>query len=359
MAFIRHAENRDLAPSRMPRHDFLDVARVDVHPPGHDEVLLPVDQAQVTFLIDAAQVAGVQPPVDYGLRREVVAAPVARHQQRAPSQDLADFADGGVLPFGSGDAHFVEGERRPDGVEVRAESAAIEAYLRRGGSLLAMFDLGFVLEGRLAELVGQLGVGLPQEAVVDPLSHYAGDREMVAITGYETGPLTRNLSMTFFPGVRPLVPRTPAAGVAITPLFASSRDSYTRAVRAAGVREVEPAAKAALAPSGPGPRLLAAMAEGRLPGADAGAPPLRAVIVGDGDFASNSFLPFLANSDLVLSMVRWLVREERATGVASRIPVPPMILLSGTQMRTIFLTVEVLLPLAVFALAILMWWRRR
>ena len=83
------------------------------------------------------------------------------------------------------------------------------------------------------------------------------------------------------------------------------------------------------------------------------------MIVGDGDFASNSFLPFLANSDLALSMVRWLVREERATGVASRIPVPPMILLSGTQMRTIFLTVEVLLPLAVFALAVLMWWRRR
>ena len=108
-----------------------------------------------------------------------------------------------------------------------------------------------------------------------------------------------------------------------------------------------------------GTRLLAAMAEGRLPGADADAPPLRPVIVGDGDFASNSFLPFLANSDLALSMVRWLVREERATGVASRIPVPPMILLSGTQMRTIFLTVEVLLPLAVFALAVLMWWRRR
>ena len=240
-----------------------------------------------------------------------------------------------------------------------AESAAIEVYLQRGGSLLAMFDLGFVLEGRLAELVGQLGVGLPQEAVVDPLSHYAGDREMVAVTGYEAGPLTRNLSMTFFPGVRPLVPRTPAAGMAIPPLFASSRDSYPRAVRAAGVREVEPAAKAASAPSGPGPRLLAAMAEGRLPGAAADAPPLRAVIVGDGDFASNSFLPFLANSDLALSMVRWLVREERATGVASRIPVPPMILLSGTQMRTIFLTVEVLLPLAVFALAVLMWWRRR
>ena len=47
------------------------------------------------------------------------------------------------------------------------------------------------------------------------------------------------------------------------------------------------------------------------------------------------------------------------TSVASRIPVPPMILLSGAQMRTIFLVVEVLLPLTVFGLALLMWWRRR
>jgi hypothetical protein len=133
-----------------------------------------------------------------------------------------------------------------------AESSAIEAYLRRGGSLLAMFDLGFVIEPRLAALLAQLGVGLPQETVIDPLSHYASDREMVAVTGYEAGPVTRNLSMTFFPGVRPLVPGTPAAGIRLAPLFASSRDSYTRPVRAAGVGEADPAATAASAPSGPG-----------------------------------------------------------------------------------------------------------
>ena len=241
-----------------------------------------------------------------------------------------------------------------------AESASIETYLRDGGSVLAMFDLGFVLESRLADLVGQLGVSLPQEAIVDPLSHYATDSEMVAVTGYEAGPVTRNLSMTFFPGARPLALRTPAEGIKTTPLFTSSRDSYTRPVLAAGVPDADTGSqRAAPTPSGPGPRILAVTAEGRLPGADAGAPPLRAVIVGDGDFASNSFLPYLANSDLALSMVRWLVREERTTSVSSRIPVPAMILLSGTQMRTIFLAVEVLLPLAVFALGVLMWWRRR
>ena len=73
-----------------------------------------------------------------------------------------------------------------------------------------MFDLGFVLESRGSpRCSGELGVRLPQEAVVDPLSHYSTDAEMVAVTAYEPNPITRNLSMTFFPGVRPLALRSP------------------------------------------------------------------------------------------------------------------------------------------------------
>jgi hypothetical protein len=248
-----------------------------------------------------------------------------------------------------------------------AESAAVEAYLQRGGALLAMFDLGFVLEPRLAALVERLGVRLPQETVIDPLSHYSRDSEMVAVTGYAPGPITRGLSMSFFPGARPLEPVTPAAGVAATPLFASSRDSYTRAVQPAAVHshgghahDHGPKRRAGITkPAQPGPRPLAMAVEGKLAGALPDSPALRAVIVGDADFASNSFLPYLANADLALAMVRWLVREERGTAVASRIPVPPMIVLTGAQMRGIFLVVEVLLPLAAFALAGLAWWRRR
>ena len=241
-----------------------------------------------------------------------------------------------------------------------AESAALETYFGHGGALFAMFDLGSVLEPRLAALMERLGVRLPQEAVIDPLGHYATDAEMVAVTSYEPGPITRDLSMTVFAGVRPLVAVAPAAGLAAAPLFASSRDSYTRAVRPAGVREVgTPLPVAKVHPPQPGPRLLAMSVEGQLPGAAAGAPPMRAVIVGDVDFASNSFLPYLANSDLALAIVRWLVREERSTAVASRIPVPPMILLSGAQMRGIFLAVEVLLPLGAIALGAFVWWRRR
>src|SRR5437660_30701 len=94
-------------------------------------------------------------------------------------------------------------------------------------------------------------------------------------------------------------------------------------------------------------------------GAAAGGRPFRLLVTGDGDFASNSFLPYMANSDLALGMVRWAVREERAPSVAVRMPVPPLVLLTKSQMQRIFLGIEVLLPLGVMAVGAVVWWRRR
>jgi ABC-type uncharacterized transport system involved in gliding motility auxiliary subunit len=251
-----------------------------------------------------------------------------------------------------------------------AESVAITRFLARGGALLALLDLGFVPDPELTRLLSRLGVALPSQVVVDPLSHYATDAEMVAVTSYVAGPITRNLSMSFFPGARALVATTPAPGLVRTPLFSSSRDSYTRAVDSVQVDGAAPASvarDAANAPANPsagaaaepGPRLLAASIEGHLQEAAPDAAAMRAIVVGDSDFASNSFLPYLANSDLALAMTRWLLREERLTTVPTRIPVPPMIVLSNTQMRAIFLLIAIAMPLLAAAFGLLTWWRRR
>jgi ABC-type uncharacterized transport system involved in gliding motility auxiliary subunit len=179
---------------------------------------------------------------------------------------------------------------------------------------------------------------------------------MVAVTGYDPHPITRTVSLTFFPGIRPLSPAQPAAGVASKPLLLSSRDSYTRTVVPADIRAVRAIPAAAPATPQPGPRVLGVAAEGTLV---PDSKPFRAVVVGDGDFASNSFLPYMANSDLLLAMVRWLAREEQGTAVRPRIPVPPMILLSVAQTRAVFLSIVVLLPLTVVVLGCIVWWRRR
>ncbi|WP_395708817.1 GldG family protein [Reyranella sp.] len=245
-----------------------------------------------------------------------------------------------------------------------AESAALRAYLRQGGSALFMFDLGYVLEPELERLMSDLGVRFEQQVVIDPLSHYQNDPELVAVTGYDRHPITRSLSLTLYPGIRPLTLPASPSGLQVMPLLTSSRDSYTRTVATAGHRVAghsgaAPEATAELAKAGPpvaGVRVLGVAIEGLIGG---GTRPMRVVAVGDADFASNSFFPYMANSDLLLAVTRWLAREERNTAVSSRIPVPPHILLTGLQTRLVFGVIVMLLPLLVVALGCFVWWRRR
>jgi hypothetical protein len=244
------------------------------------------------------------------------------------------------------------------------ESSALETYLRRGGALLLLYDLGFVIEPRLAQVLATLGVQMTQQVVIDPQQHYATDPEMVAVSSLEPHAITKNVSLTFFPGARAVERLTPPAGIITVPLIYASRASYTQPVAPVETRQVslspQPAATvAAQSVVQPQPHMLAIAVEGTWPGVPPPAPTFRAVVVGDADFASNSFFPYVANSDLVLSMIRWLIREERSPVVASRIPVPPLILLTRPQMRQIFLLTEVLLPLGVLIIGGVVWWRRR
>jgi len=245
-----------------------------------------------------------------------------------------------------------------------SESAALETYLTRGGSLLLLYDLGFVIEPRLAQMLAKLGVRYTQSVVIDPQQHYATDPEMVAVSGLEPHPITTNVSLTFFPGARVLELLPTASGITAVPLIRSSKASYTRPVEPVEARQVGleiPPGPATTNPSEsqPQPHILAIAVEGSWATMPPDSRPFRVVVVGDADFASNSFFPYMANSDLVLSMVRWLVREERVPAVASRIPVPPLILLTRPQMRQIFLMTEVLLPLSILLIGAFVWWKRR
>lgn len=244
----------------------------------------------------------------------------------------------------------------PRNTYLPAESAALETYLQQGGSLLLMLDLGFVIEPGMERLLQSVGLRFHQNVVVDPKSHYATDPEMVAVTAYSPHPITKNISFTFYPGIRSLELLPTASEIKPVALMSSSSDSYSKQVAAVQQRQVSAAASDPPAEA-PQPHILAAAVEGRLPSGSQ--QPFRLVAIGDGDFASNSFLPYMANSDLMLATVRWLVREERSTSIAARIPVPSLILLTNQQMQRIFLILVVLLPLAVLVLGGLIWWRRR
>ena len=248
-----------------------------------------------------------------------------------------------------------------------AESDLLADYLARGGSALLLYDLGFVVEPRLAAVLARLGVALEQQVVVDPLDHYSTDAESVAVPVYEPHPITDRIALTFYPGVRPIALLPPPPGVTVTPLIASSRDSYARPVQPVEerqpLREVPAAAPdAAARAAAPGRRILGVAVEGTYPAPPAGggaARPFRAVIVGDGDFASNSYFPYMSNSEITIGMIRWLAREDHSPKTRAGVPMPPLILLTAQQMQTVFVLLELALPLGVVAVGAIVWWRRR
>jgi ABC-type uncharacterized transport system involved in gliding motility auxiliary subunit len=195
-------------------------------------------------------------------------------------------------------------------------------------------------------VLADAGVRLGDGFVVDPVDHYFTDEQMIAVTKYAPHPITRALALSIYPGARP-VEAVSAPRAKATVLFSSSAQSYRITDR---LRAEEEAAEA---PRGPAP--LAVAAEGRFGPGDA----YRLVVFGDADFASNSFFPYLANADMVLGSLSWLIHEERAPVIKPPVEVLPTVALTGAQARGIFIATVLVLPGAVALFGGVVWWRRR
>lgn len=230
------------------------------------------------------------------------------------------------------------------------ESRAIEAYLARGGAALLLYDVDFPADSALAATLGKIGVRLGDGVVTDPLDHYFTDPQMVAVTRYAPHVVTRGLALSFYPGVRPLTLSPAPPDVTVTPLFASSPES---SVQPPGRRGSEGTAGLPR-----GARTLAVAVEGRWPDGAAIAP-FRLVVVGDGDFASNSFFPYMSNGDLALGALAWLLREERAPTMRPPVEVLPQVVLTNRDVRGIFVVSVLGLPGLAAAVGGVVWWRRR
>jgi len=129
---------------------------------------------------------------------------------------------------------------------------------------------------------------------------------------------------------------------------ASSASSYAVSDRTQAEAQGKTAAR--------GARPLAIVSDGMLPG---GAKPFRAMVVGDADFASNSFFPYLSNADLALGGIAWLMREEKAPTMKPPVEVLPTVTLTGTQVYWIFMVTVLALPGLIVLTGMVVWWRRR
>src|SRR3954464_4765022 len=76
---VRDAHDGGFPDARVLVEDLLDLARGHVVAAADDQVLLAVDDEEVTVLVDTGHVAGVEPAAAHGLLGRVRALPVAPH----------------------------------------------------------------------------------------------------------------------------------------------------------------------------------------------------------------------------------------------------------------------------------------
>jgi ABC-type uncharacterized transport system involved in gliding motility auxiliary subunit len=241
------------------------------------------------------------------------------------------------------------------------EAARLSDYLAHGGRLLVMIDPAFPLGDELGGLLGKVGLSSEQVIVIDPLNHYGADEEKVAIPYYPPHPITERLALTIFPDARPIRVEAAPAGVRTTILAASSKDSYLRPAPLASGGAIPAEPGAAPQSAAHGAAVLAVAVEGRWPDAPGDeTKPFRLVLVGDANFATNSYFPYVSNGDLVVRMIRWLADDSARPGAQPQTFSPlQRITLTRDQMRDIFVMVEIVLPMSVVLFGGIVWWRRR
>ena len=234
------------------------------------------------------------------------------------------------------------------------EVEAVRAYLAKGGHALFMID-PFVRSG-LEPVLREYGIVLDDDIVIDEASHFWADMSAPAVSDYNRHQITRDLPLTFFPGVRSLSPtdqRVP--GTSVVPLVNSSRRSWgqTDPERVGFVKGRDT----------PGPSTLMVSALRRPVGADGtpldSGPRSRIAVVGDSDFATNSFFHIMGNGTLFVNTVNYLAAQENLIGIQPRTADLPRINLTNRQMKGTFFLSVLLVPAVLAVVGTAVWWKQQ
>ncbi len=230
------------------------------------------------------------------------------------------------------------------------ELEALDAYLGRGGKVLAMVN-PFQNEGLKKHLV-KYGFQLDDDLVVEqnPIGRIFGiGPEVPIIQQYESHPITRDLGgiTTLFPLTRSITAlKTPPKGVNVQSLARTSADSWGETNRAdlqRGVAQPDPQ-------DPKGPLTVAAVAT---------IDKARMVVYGTSNIAANQFLNIQGNRDFFLNTVSWLAEEEDQISVRPKDVKQTPVFMSSNQAQAVFLLPVVILPALVLAGGIVAVVRRR
>lgn len=249
----------------------------------------------------------------------------------------------------------------------------IRNYLRSGGN--AMFMMDPYIETGLEPILRDYGVVLDENIIIDESHHFGTDISSPAVTQYMNHQVTRELPLSFFPGARSLSPAQLVPGAVVSPIINTSLNSFGESSqqRAEFSPDADTAGPLTLMvavnkkPAVGGESIIAELGGGpigEVEGEDFvdGTPvdaPSRVVVVGDSDFATNSFFHVMGNGRLFLNAVNYIAAQENLIGIQPHTRELPRLNLTNRQMKTIFFLVVFMMPALLALVGTAVWWRQR
>ncbi len=235
--------------------------------------------------------------------------------------------------------------------------AALEGFIARGGSILALLDPQ--TDTGLDVLLTQWGVELGDDIVLDVKQAVAGRIATPVSTLYGDHEITRSLGEgTVFHVVRS-VNASERIGSEFVKIVFSSEDSWAERDLQGFYGEGRYQVDRGEDLGGPVPLALAGFVTNEAEGDET--PPTRGrlMVFGDSDFASNQLFSVLKNRDLFLNSVQWLANNADAITIRPEALRASRFRPTQAQMNRIrFLALFALPELIAFA-GVLVWWRRR
>ncbi|MFZ2407553.1 MAG: DUF4350 domain-containing protein, partial [Methylobacter sp.] len=232
----------------------------------------------------------------------------------------------------------------------------IKRYIQQGGNLLLLTDPG---NSHLNALLQLLGLRQLPGTLVDSSSKLYGvnDPSFVLAGDYISHPVTQGFqTITVYPVTSALEigEETDFKTVA---LFKSAAQSWTETGPIAGkiVFDADGDEK-----QGPLPFAYALTRASASSGqAQNGSSEQRIVVVGDGDFLSNSYIGNVGNLDMGLRMVNWLIHDDRFIDIPAKIATDKSLQLSQISVAVIGFGFLVIIPLLLMGTGFYIWRKRK
>ena len=229
---------------------------------------------------------------------------------------------------------------------------AILEYVRQGGHLLWLRDPDE--PAVLQPLAAVLGIAFLPGVVVDADAPGLGIQNpaFIPIADYGPHPITEKLrAPALLPQAAALTVQ-PGGGWTAAVLLESQPRSWTETGPLEGPMQFDPDSAERSGPLTVGVALVR-------PRPDAALSQQRIVVIGDGDFLSNTYLGNGANLELGLNMFNWLTVDEVPILIPPRIAPDPNLTLSAGALALIAAVFLIGLPVTLMASGWLIWFRRR